>query len=552
MEAAIATNGTIGEPIPGAPGWVADQLGEVGLPRPVADLARDSWDAIVVGAGHNGLTAAAYLARAGRRVLVLERRERVGGACTLERPFADPGYAVSPCAYVVGLLDARIVEELELARRGVEIRIADPELFIPFEDGTAFVQWLDPERTAAGMREAGFSRRDVEGLTAYNERFDAIRRILRKGDRDAWIGESPSRAEIEDLLGGERELTDIVFEAAIAEVLDEHFSDQRIKDALCTQGLIAAHGGPRTPGTAAIHLMHHMGELDGHGGAWGYVRGGMGTISFALAEAAMDAGATIACDVPVGAIEPGGGVELEDGTALRAPIVLCNAGPKVALRLLEGQDVPDGYAARLREWKVRCPAFKLNAALTELPRWTAAGGDGVWPAMGTMDVGFGLDAAQASFEAYERGDFALAFAELYCQTAADPSAAPEGRHMLSAFCQYAPYEAPGGDLDGLRERAAAGVIELIGRFAPGFEETVEHHEVLLPADIEARIGLTGGQIFQGECFPDQMWDRRLAARTPVEGLYLCGAATHPGGSVIGLNGRNAATAVLADRAASAR
>ncbi len=543
----MATNGTIGEPAASAGSGVASRLGELGLPRPVAELARESWDAIVVGAGHNGLAAAAYLARERRRVLVLERRERVGGACTLERPFGDPGYAVSPCAYVVGLLDRLVIEELELARRGVEIRIADPELFIPFDDGTAFVQWLDPERTAAGMRAAGFAERDVAGLAGYNARFEKIRRLLRKGQRDTWVGDSPSREEIEELLGGHRELTDIVFGASIAEVLDEHIFDQRIKDALCTQGLIAAHGGPRTPGTAAIHLMHHMGELDGHGGAWGYVRGGMGTVSFALAEAAIDAGATIACGVAVGAIEAGRGVELEDGTRLRAPLVLCNAGPKVALDLLDGKEIPADYEARLRDWKVRCPAFKLNAALSELPRWSAAGG-GAWPAMGTVDVGEGLDAAQDAFEAYARGELSLAFAELYCQTAADPGPAPAGKHLISAFCQYAPYAPADGDLDGLRERAAAAVIELIARFAPGFEETVEHSEVLLPADIEARIGLTGGQIFQGECFPDQMWDRRLSARTPVEGLYLCGAATHPGGSVIGLNGRNAAMAALADHA----
>ncbi len=541
----MATDGTIGKV-----DRVASRLGELGLPRSVAELGAERWDAIVVGAGHNGLTAAAYLARAGRRVLVLERRERVGGACTLERPFSDPGYAVSPCAYVVGLLDELVISELDLRRRGVEIRIADPELFIPFEDGTAFVQWLDSERTAMGMRQAGFAERDIAGLAAYNERFDRIRRLLRKGERDTWVGESPSRENIEELLGGERELTDIVFEASIAEVLDDHIADQRIKDALCTQGLIAAHGGPRTPGTAAIHLMHHMGELDGHGGAWGYVRGGVGTVSFALAEAAMEAGATIACGVTVGGIDPGAGVELEDGTRLNAPLVVCNAGPKVALGMLAGRDLPEDYAARLRDWKVRCPSFKFNAALSALPAWSAAGGNGTWPAMGTMDVGEGLEATQAAFEAYEEGEFALAFAELYCQTAADPTPAPEGKHMISAFCQYAPYDPPDGDLDALRKRAAGAVTELIGRFAPGFEGLVEHHEVLLPADIEARIGLTGGQIFQGECFPDQMWDRRLAARTPVDGLYLCGAATHPGGSVIGLNGRNAAMAALADRPAA--
>src|SRR3954447_11153790 len=187
-------------------GAVADQLGELGLPEPLAELARRPWDAIVVGAGHNGLTAAAYLAREGRRVLVLERRDRVGGACTLERPFADPGFSASPCAYLVGLLDPLVIDELGLRRRGIETRVADPELFIPFEDGTAFVQWLDDDRTEAGMREAGFSHHDIRGLRSYNDRFDRIRRLLRKGPRDTWVGDAPTRAEVEELLGGEREL----------------------------------------------------------------------------------------------------------------------------------------------------------------------------------------------------------------------------------------------------------------------------------------------------------------------------------------------------------
>lgn len=533
-------------------GSIAARL-EVGLPEPVAELAAREWDAVVVGGGHNGLTAAAYLARAGRSVLVLERRERLGGACTLERPFGE-GWEVSPCAYVVGLLDRLVIDELELPRRGVEVRIADPELYIPLDGETAFVQWLDEERTAAGMRAAGFAEREVEGLRAYNARFDRIRRLLRKGERDAWVGESPSREEVEAMLGGERELIDVVFEAPIADVLDEHFADERIKDALYPQGLIAAYGGPRTPGTAAIHLMHHMGEVDPvHPGSWGYVPGGMGAISLAIAEAAREAGAVLACGTPVGAIAPAEGVELEDGTRIRARTVLCNADPKVALRLLDGAGIPDAFADRLRAWRVRSPVVKLNARVAQLPRFAAAGGE-PWPLLGTVDCVEPLDTAQEAFEACERGEVRIAYAELYCQTAADPTPAPGGGHLLSAFCQFGPYAPAAGGWDApvdgmgrtVREGAARQVIALIERHAPGFEASIAEYELLGPPDIEARVGLSGGNIFQGECFPDQMWDRRLAARTPVEGLYLCGAATHPGGSVIGLNGRNAAMAALAD------
>jgi phytoene dehydrogenase-like protein len=399
----------------------------------------------------------------------------------------------------------------------------------------------------AGLRELGISEADIQGYLDYNERFDRCRRLLRKGERDSWVGESPSRAEIEELLGGEQGLIDLVFEASIADVLDEHVNDQRIKDALYGQGLIAAYGGPRTPGTAAIHLMHHMGELDDAPGAWGYVRGGMGMVSFAIAEAALEAGAEIACGVPVARIAPGEGVELEDGTRIPARTVLSNADPKVALRLLDGAEVPAKFGERLRDWKVRSPVLKLNAALRELPRWPAAGGE-TWPVAGTVNCREPLDEAQAAFEACERGELRVAFTELYSQTAADPSVAPPGRHVVSVFCQYAPAELDAAAWGaGLRDEAAEQVFALVERFAPGFRELVLEHEVLAPPDIEERIGLSGGCIFQGECFPDQMWDRRLAARTPVAGLYLCGAATHPGGSVIGLNGRNAAMALLADQ-----
>jgi phytoene dehydrogenase-like protein len=547
-------------------GAVGDRLGELGLPEPVSALAARDWDAIVVGGGHNGLAAAAYLAREGRRVLVCERRERVGGACTLERPFSDPAYVVSPCAYVAGLLDPLVISELGLRERGVRIHVADPALFIPFEDGTAFVEWSDTDRTLAGLRDLGISDADIQGYLDYSERFDRCRRLLREGERDAWLGDSPSRAEVEELLRGERELIDLVFNASIADVLDDCVADQRLKDALYGQGLIAAYGGPRTPGTAWIHLMHHMGVLDGNPGSWGYVEGGMGMISFAIAEAALEAGAVIACGVPAGAVLPGEGVELEDGTLLRAPTVLCNADPKVARRLLDGAEIPDDFAGRLAEWRVRSPVVKVNAAMAELPRWSAAGG-ATWPAAGTVNCRKSLDEAQAAFDACDRGELDIAFVEIYSQSEAESEARrrgsavveaaygtamarsgqADGKHVISAFCQYGPAEAEAADWDsGLREAARRQVFELIDRFAPGTGDSVLECEVLAPPDVEKRIGLTGGCIFQGECFPDQMWNRRLAPRTPVDGFYLCGAATHPGGSVIGLNGRNAAMAVLAD------
>jgi phytoene dehydrogenase-like protein len=525
---------------------IAARLGEVGLPEPLSELAARDWDAVVVGGGHNGLTAAAYLARAGSSVLVLERRERLGGACTLERPFPDGRYVVSPCAYVVGLLDELVISELGLRGRGFQCFVADPNLWVPFEDGTAFGQWLDDARTERNLRDLGVVPKDIEGYWAYEHLFDEIRRKLRTGARDTWVGETPTRAEIEELLGGEQ--TDVVFSAPIAEVLDDHMSDQRLKDALFGQGVIAAYGGPKDAGTASIKLMHYQGDLEGQGPVWGYVQGGMGMVSFALADAAQEAGAVLACGVPVAAIEPEAGVVLEDGTRIRARTVLCNADPKVALSLLEGQDVPADYRRRLEDWKVRSPVVKFNAALNAMPNWTAAPGDAdpTHPARATVDVTGGLEDAQRAFEACERGEPAVGFGEVYIQTGYDATPAPAGKHLLSVFGQYAPYDLAEGTWDSRREEVARQFIDLIDRFAPGFDDCIESYEVLGPPDIEQRIGLTGGNIFQGEVSPDQMWEHRLAPRTPVPGLYFCGAATHPGGSVIALNGRNAAMAVLAD------
>jgi phytoene dehydrogenase-like protein len=294
--------------------------------------------------------------------------------------------------------------------------------------------------------------------------------------------------------------------------------------------------------------MHYQGDMGGQGPVWGYVEGGMGMISFAIADAAREAGATLACGVPVGRILPGEGIELEDGTTIRARTVISNADPKVTLRLLGADAVGSADAAyldRLERWKIRSPVVKFNASLDRLPNWTAAPGED-WPARATVDVCGTMAEAQAAFDRCAAGEPAVGFGEIYVQTGYDPSPAPEGKQLMSVFGQYAPYDIADGDWDSAREGVARQFIDLIGRFAPDFEDVLADYEVLGPPDIESRIGLTGGNIFQGEVTPDQMWEGRLAARTPVENVYLCGAATHPAGSVIALNGRNAAAAVLAD------
>jgi phytoene dehydrogenase-like protein len=519
-------------------------MGKLGLPAPLSELSAREWDAIVVGGGHNGLTAAAYLARAGRSVLVLERREQLGGACTLEQPFPDPRYLISPCAYVVGLLDRLVIRELELERHGYRVLMADPNLWCPLPDGTSVALFLEQERTFAHLRENGFSERDIRGMSAYAELFERLRRLLRGGPRDTWVGASPTRDELEKLLGHEDELISVVFEESIAETLDRYVDDERLKHALFGQGVIGAFAGPRDPGTASVRLMHHQGDLLGHGSFWGYVEGGMGRVSFAIAQAALESGATLATGVSVARIAPGEGVQIESGELIRAPIVLSNADPKRTLAMLGADVVPASYRERIEGWRTDSAVVKLNAGLHKLPAFTAAGGVDAHRAM--ISITAGLDAAQEAADACRRGRPSIGFAELYFQTAYDPSVAPPGRHTMSVFAQYAPYELAEGDWESRRREIGERILDAIAVYAPDVHECVEYLEVLGPPDIERRIGLTGGHIFQGEALPEQMWDRRLDHRTPVEGLYLCGAATHPAGSVIALNGRNAAMAVLDD------
>ena len=477
-------------------------------------------------------------------MIVLERREQLGGACTLERPFDDDRYVISPCAYVVGLLDRVVIEELELARHGYKVTPADPNLWCPLPDGGSYADFLDRDRTDAHLRAQGFSEHDIEGLHGYSEIVDRARRRLRHGDAgDLWQEPSPSREEVERILGDD-ELIALAFEDSIAELLSRYVDDQRLKDALFSQGLIGTFAGPHDPGTASIRLMHHQGDLEGLGSVWGYVDGGIGSVSFAIAEAALEAGAVLATGVPVARIRPGEGVELESGESLHAPVIVSNADPKRVLGMLDGSDaVPAAYRERLEGWDVASPVVKLNVALTKAPTFTEAEDFDHLRAMIALTPG--LEAAQEAYEAACRGEPSFGFCELYFQSAYDPSAAPPGHHVMSVFCQYAPYELAEGTWDERRDEIAASILERVAEHAPDIHDCVAEVQALGPPDIEERIGLSGGHIFQGQALPSQMWDRRLEARTPVGGLYLCGAATHPGGSVIALNGRIAAMQVLA-------
>jgi phytoene dehydrogenase-like protein len=504
-----------------------------------------TWDSVVVGAGHNGLTAAAYLARAGQTVLVLEARDRIGGACTLEHPFDDPEFVVSPCAYVVGLLHHRVIDELELRRHGYRVHLVDPHLWCPFADGTALSLWDDSERNHRVV--AAISPGDADGYTRYEQLFARIRTALRSEPNDTWVGDAPDRPALEELLRHDPELIEVMFEESIASVIERHVRDERLRTALHGQGLIGTWAGPRDSGTAAIHAMHSMGTIEGRRGAWGYVQGGMGNVSFGLASAAEEAGAVIACNAPVAEIVPGEAVVLEDGSRIPARTIISNADPRATLGLLSDA-VPAAFAQKVRAWRMEGPVLKINCALSRLPTFTAAGpGDAPHRAMVT--IARSLDDTQAAYERSRAGEPAPHWAELYFQSAYDPSVAPEGKHVMSVFAEYAPYTLATGSWDERRDAVADEAFNEIARFAPDIVECVTARQVLAPPDIERAVGLSGGHIFQGECLPDQMWDRRFSPRTPMPGLYMCGASTHPGGSVMAINGRNCAMAVLADSGA---
>ena len=364
-----------------------------------------------------------------------------------------------------------------------------------------------------------------------------------------WLGESPDRAELEALFADDAEAREVLFDASIADVVERHVGDERLRTALHGQGVIGTFAGPRDPGTAWIHAHHSLGLI----GGWSFVEGGIGRVSFLLADAAREAGAAIVTGASVVAINPGDGLLLDDGTTVRAAVVVSNADPVRTLALLDagGVDAPT-FTAAVDRWTTTSPVIKINCAL----RRSADVPGGARRPNGVPRAGGDRAAASITRRPRSspprRGEPAPEWCELYFQTAYDASVAPPGRHTMSVFAQYVPYTLATGSWDDRRDEIADATLAAIARFAPDVADCVIDRQVLGPPDVEARIGLTGGHIFQGECLPGQMWDRRFASRTPVPGVYLCGAATHPGGSVMGVNGRNAAAAVLADRQAPMR
>ena len=537
-------------------------LGEIGLPIPIATLASQTWDTIIVGAGHNGLACSAYLARAGQRVLVIESRARVGGACTIEEPF--PGVRMSPCAYLAGLLHPLVVEELDLATRGFTWTPAVNGLFVPFLDGSSIQLWDDDERCAAEVR--ALAPGDVEGFRAMGDVIRRLRDALRpapnphlKGaaawfndlPNDMWLGEPPTREQIEDRLANDPEARSVLFDWSMAEFVERYIEDERLQIAYLGQGVIGTNASPFDPGTASIRFHHASGRLGGIPGMWGYVRGGMGMVSFYFCDAAREAGATVISGVPVAQIIPGEAVVLESGERIAARTIVSNADPVQTLRLL-GPHADPAWRARVQTIPIEGCTVKLNVLLSELPNFTARPGpphssQAEPHHYGQINAPLTKPEWHSAFAAARRGELPRhLWCELYFQSAHDNSVAPAGQHTMSVFAQYVPYKFAQGTWDTRRAEVRNLALNSIARFCSNIPAAVIDAQVLGPPDIEQKVGLTGGHIFQGECLPPQMGADRLTARTPMPGRYLCGACTHPGGSVIGINGRNAAMAILKD------
>jgi len=520
-------------------------------------------DVVVVGGGHNGLACAAYLAKAGLDVLVLERRDVLGGAAATEEPW--PGYRISSISYVVSLMPPRIVDELRLERFGYEVSIISPDYFVPFPDGTSLTLWGDVRRDAENI--AKFSKKDADAYVEFDRYFDRVAKLvkdllfvippnMRLRELPRWL---QTAGKMRDWTGRDVHEAVRLFTMSAADFLDEWFEDDRVKGSLATQAIVGAWCGPMSPGSAYVLMHHWIGEVDGHAGAWGWVKGGMGGVSAAMARAAEAAGAEIRTNTEVHriAINASGravGVELADGSLVRAKRVVSNAHPITTYLDLIGEDrLPDDVIHDVKRIRTRSGSVKVNVALSELPKFPSWDQDG--------DVYRGLVAVSPSMEYLEKAwDDAKygrmsehPYAEAVFPTGHEPTGlAPKGKHIMLAFTQYGPYELREGSWDeGGREEWGRRVIRALGQFAPNLEGAVEHVEVLTPRDLEERIGLLGGNIMQGEVAPDQMFSFRPIPfygdyRTPIAGVYLCGAGAHPGGGVMGIAARNAATVILRD------
>jgi phytoene dehydrogenase-like protein len=522
------------------------------------------YDAIIIGGGHNGLVTAAYLARAGRTVVVLERREMLGGCAVTEELW--PGYKISTGAYLVSLLQERIVHELELKRFGYRVTPKDPAFFSVFPDGRHLFFWSDEQRTLAEI--ARFSTRDATAFPKYEAYLGRLARVV-----ESLLLVTPPElppkkpADFVDYLKllakfrglGSREITGLVkiFTQSAADLLDEWFESPEIKVTLATDGVIGANGGPRSAGTAYILMHHCMGGVGGKRGLWGFVQGGMGAVSEAIAASARSHGAETRTNAPVSRVlvrdGRACGVVLANGEEIHASIVASNLDPKLTfLKLLDPKELDPEFRGAIERYRVEGTSLKMNLALEGLPDFTALPGAPAPQHGATMHICPSIDYVERAWDDAKYGRPSRnPLLEMTCPTVYEPSLAPQGRHIMGVFLQYAPYTLRDTTWDELREPYGDRVLDVISEYAPNMRDIVCERQVLSPLDLERRFGISGGNIFHGEMSLDQMFVMRPVAgwaryRTPIRGLYLCGSGAHPGGGVMGAPGFNAAREILKD------
>ena len=524
-----------------------------------------SYDLIVIGAGHNGLVTAAYAARAGLKVLVLERREVIGGACVTEEVW--PGYKVSTAAYVNSLLRPEIIRELELQRHGFEMLPRSPSSFTPFPDGRSLM--LGPDKALTRREISKFSTRDADALPRYEAMLERVADFLEPTlvmtPPNPWSLRPANLVQLAKLglgfvrLGTDGQKAVEILAGAATPILDRWFESEQLKVTLATDAIIGAMASPSMPGTAYVLFHHVMGECNGVRGVWGYVRGGMGGVSGAIAGAARERGAEIRTSAEVirilvkqGTVQ---GVALADGTEIRAPRVASGADANVTfLKLMDNADLPPEFVEAVRNIDYASASCKINIALSELPDFTSVPGTAPGPQhRGTIHISPTMEYIERAYDDAKYGrPSERPIIEATIPSALDDTLAPPGQYVMSMFTQYFPYRlAPGLSLPEEKEKYADRCFDLMNEFAPNFKRSVIARQVLTPVDLEQRFGLTGGNIMQGVMSLSSLSFMRPVPgyadyRTPVRGLYLCGAATHPGGGVMGACGYNAAREILRD------
>jgi phytoene dehydrogenase-like protein len=521
------------------------------------------YDVIVIGGGHNGLVNAAYLARAGKRVLVLERRHVLGGAAVTEEVF--PGFKFSVCSYVVSLLRPEIIRELDLPRHGLEILPLDGT-FTPMPNGDHLWRVNDHAKTRREI--ARHSKLDAEAYDEYGKAMIDMAHFVKpimnmtppdpaslnpKGLLDLLtMGRRFQKLSADDKYNQVQLMT-----MSAVDFLDQWFETDVLKATMAASGIIGTFLGVRSPGTAYVLLHHYMGEIDGAFRSWGLARGGTGSISNAIGDAAREFGAEVRTEAPIAKIilqnGQAKGVVLENGDEIYADVISSSVDPRLTFMKMVGEGhLPADFVDDIKRYKFRGSSGKVNMALDALPDFKCMPGAG--PHLrGAVSISPSVEYMERAYDDAKYGRYSRRpYIDIVIPSLTDPSIAPPGKHVMSCFVQYAPYNLKEGTWDGQREAFGDTVIDTIAEHAPNIRDIILHRQVLTPLDIERDFGLSEGNIFQGELTLEQLFFLRPAPgwaqyRSPIRNLYMCGSATHPGGGIMGASGRNAATEILKDQ-----